>query len=211
MNPDDNQNRIVQVLLFVFMGMFIANTVGQFLGIDYKEPWYLGTMIIPLITTVLYAYYKRHKAPLLPEKVLLIESNSVWISLVTHTLKTDPPKYKLVVIRSVQEALDYLDECEIDDLPDHIILDLAINGIGGSECLLRIKKNPKTETIPITILNVSAQPMTDEEKEAASSWVSKIEGQTGVLKGLELSKSPAVEHPKLKLKLPTFKKEKQKR
>lgn len=75
---------------------------------------------------------------------------------------------------SVREAYSGEECLEIlkKEKPDLIFMDIMMPGIDGWEAARRIKKNPKTKNIPISMLSVKSDPE-DREKSRNYSFADK--------------------------------------
>ena len=95
--------------------------------------------------------------------ILLVEDNRLDIELTLDAFKASRLKNSLYVVRSGQEALDYLFGREpYNDrgkypLPDIILLDLKLPGIDGHEVLRQIKTTPMIKRLPVIILTSSQE------------------------------------------------------
>lgn len=89
------------------------------------------------------------------KKILLVEDNPDDEVLTLRALKRNNILNKVVVARDGVEALDYLDGCGSDDLPEVVLLDLKLPRIDGLEVLRRIREDRKTRRIAVVILTSS--------------------------------------------------------
>lgn len=182
MGPDDNQNLIVRVLLFIFVAMFMANTIAQFLQISYKEPFYLATWLLPVLGVVVYAYYQ-HKNKQLP-KLLVVEDQEFWTTIIIFCLKD---QYQLIICKSGEEALRFLRECPRYELPEKAIIDKFLPGIDGIELIKQIGEMG-INNMDINILSVSP-PTTEPEKQFMDMWLLKVpetfKGSHGLMQALK--------------------------
>ncbi len=93
--------------------------------------------------------------------ILLVEDNSDDEILALRALKKNNIFNEIKIARDGAEALDYLDEIAAGgDLPEVILLDLKLPKINGLEVLKAIRRNPRTQLLPVVILTSS-----DEEKD----------------------------------------------
>ena len=83
--------------------------------------------------------------------VLVVDDNPEIRSLIVATLGSN--FYDLGEAPNGVQALEYLDS---HDLPDLVILDLAMPGMSGLEVMDEIKANPETAHIEIIILSANA-------------------------------------------------------
>lgn len=88
-------------------------------------------------------------------KVLLIEDDQLMVKL--YSIKLDLEGYEVTVATAGSQGLESASSAP----PDVILLDIVMPGMDGFEVLRRLKKNPKTKTIPVLILT----NLTGEEEE----------------------------------------------
>jgi CheY-like chemotaxis protein len=93
--------------------------------------------------------------------ILLIEDNRMDVELTLNAFKTHLLSNPVRVIRNGENAIDYLigndpygDRAQYP-LPDLILLDLKLPGLGGVDVLRTVKNRPKLKRIPIIILTSS--------------------------------------------------------
>ena len=79
--------------------------------------------------------------------ILVIEDDKFLADLIAQKLKQENIEAKIVV--DGQEGLQSIEEKR----PDLILLDLILPGMDGFELISALKKNPKTDKIPIIILS----------------------------------------------------------
>ncbi len=95
--------------------------------------------------------------------ILLVEDNLDDVELTLHALKKNKIKNEVVVVNDGVEALDYLfgtgpySGRDISVMPTIILLDIKLPKIDGLEVLKRIRQNPLTRYIPVTILTSSKE------------------------------------------------------
>jgi CheY-like chemotaxis protein len=93
--------------------------------------------------------------------ILLVEDNRNDEALALRALKKSSIANKVVVARDGVEALDYLFACGPDGkrkaLPELILLDLKLPKIDGHEVLRRIRKDARTQLLPVVILTTSVE------------------------------------------------------
>lgn len=95
--------------------------------------------------------------------ILIVEDNPMDITLTLDAFKQVRLKNPVHVVKTGEQALDYLlGEGEYQDreefpLPDLILLDLKLPGINGMDVLKDIKTRPKLKQIPVIILSSSAE------------------------------------------------------
>ncbi len=90
--------------------------------------------------------------------ILLVEDNPDDIMITKRAFKKGKIKNELHVVRSGEEALNFLykkGEYKNVPIPGLILLDLNLPGVSGYEVLEKIKENDKLRRIPVIILTVS--------------------------------------------------------
>jgi CheY-like chemotaxis protein len=79
-------------------------------------------------------------------KILLVDDEPVNLELLEAVL--GPAGYSLIKAVNGEEALKYLEK----DEPDLILLDVVMPGLSGYSVLEKIRKNKKTEVIPVILI-----------------------------------------------------------
>lgn len=129
-----------------------------------------------------------------PIKIMLVEDDPGDQKLIRTSLSEQQISNDVYIAESAEEALEYLSAAKADkadcSLPDLILLDLNMPGIGGKEFLKRIKKDDELDTIPVVILTTSDsdQDILDSYKLHASGYIKKpvsLEGFRNILNKLE--------------------------
>lgn len=92
--------------------------------------------------------------------VLVVDDNPEIRSLILTTLGNT--FYDLAEAANGEQALQYLNT---HDLPDLVILDLAMPGMSGMDVLQEIKASPETAQIEVVVLSANA----DQQKNHAIS------------------------------------------
>jgi CheY-like chemotaxis protein len=96
-------------------------------------------------------------------QILLVEDNPMDVALTKNAFKEAHLSNEIHVAGSAEEALGYIKgERDYSDrmiypLPDIILLDLKMPGLGGFEFLKVIKSTPLLKRIPVIILTSSRQ------------------------------------------------------
>ena len=96
-------------------------------------------------------------------RILLVEDNRMDIELTLDAFREACLGNVVHVSHNGQEALDYLfgrgaySDRQAYPLPDLILLDLKMPGIGGHEVLRRIKETPGLKRLPVVILTSSKE------------------------------------------------------
>jgi CheY-like chemotaxis protein len=88
-----------------------------------------------------------------PVSLLYIEDNAANIEVVTRFVK---PRAD-IDLRSVMTGEAGVEAAQ-RDLPDLILLDMHLPGIGGEEVLSRLRAEPATAGIPVAVLSAEASP-----------------------------------------------------
>jgi len=98
-----------------------------------------------------------------PVDLLLVEDNPQDLELAMLALQKANPSLHIHVARDGSEAVDFV-FCEgayadrlITETPKVILLDLKLPKIDGLDVLRRIKKDPRTSTIPVVVLTSSSE------------------------------------------------------
>ena len=102
-------------------------------------------------------------------RILLVEDSRVDQKLIKTSFAKQKISNDLHIEECAEKALEYLHECRKDrwqkDLPDLILLDLNMPGMGGKEFLKRIKQDEDLVTIPVVVLTTS-----DSEQDILESY-----------------------------------------
>ncbi len=83
------------------------------------------------------------------EKILIIEDNDDYATILKHLLKED---YHVTHAKTGKEGI----ECAIHDLPNLILLDILLGDLDGFEVCHRLKQHKLTTSIPIIFLSSRA-------------------------------------------------------
>ena len=101
--------------------------------------------------------------------VMLVEDDPGDQKLIKMSLQEQRIANTPIVAESAEKAIEYLNANKSGDaqinLPDLILLDLNMPGMGGKEFLRRIKSDPELEFIPVVILTTS-----DSDKDILESF-----------------------------------------
>ncbi len=109
--------------------------------------------------------------------ILLVEDDPGDQKLIKQSLLKQKISNEVNIAGDAEEALEYLTEGKNGNkdcpIPDLILLDLNMPGIGGKEFLRRIKEDDKLDTIPVVILTTSDsdQDILDSYKLHASGYI----------------------------------------
>lgn len=104
-----------------------------------------------------------------PVNILLIDDDLGDQKLIKTSLRAQKIANKVFSVESAEDALLYLELSEAHDpvspLPDIILLDLNMPGMGGKAFLKEIKNSPNLSRIPVVILTTS-----DAEEDILESY-----------------------------------------
>jgi len=104
-----------------------------------------------------------------PATILLVEDDSGDQKLIKVSLKNQKIANELYIVGSGEEGMEFLyhrgNYSAETPLPDLILLDLKMPGMGGKEFLRRIKQDEKMKKIQVVILTSS-----DSEKDILDSY-----------------------------------------
>ncbi|OHB50771.1 MAG: hypothetical protein A2Y10_01735 [Planctomycetes bacterium GWF2_41_51] len=89
--------------------------------------------------------------------IMLVEDDPGDQKLIKTSLKSQHITNTPLIVSSGEEALEYLQRTKINNeaVPDLILLDLNMPGMGGREFLRQIKADPDFEVIPVVVLTTS--------------------------------------------------------
>ncbi len=85
-------------------------------------------------------------------KILLVEDNPATMEVMQQELEI--LGYEVAVARDGAEAVDMANS----ELPDLIIMDILMPKMDGGEATKQIRKNPKTQAIPVLAATAKALP-----------------------------------------------------
>ena len=120
--------------------------------------------------------------------ILLVEDNANDRLLMERAFKKSNLTNELIAVRDGQEALDYLfgtDQVEPGELPVLVLLDLKLPRVDGLEVLATIRKNERTELLPVVILTSSK-----EQEDLVYSY--KLGVNSYIRKPVDFNKFPEV-------------------
>jgi len=111
--------------------------------------------------------------------ILLVEDDLGDQKLIKRSLSSEKIINELHIANSGEEALEYLQSSKNNrdetPMPDLILLDLNMPGMGGKEFLREIKSNNELCTIPVVILTTSDtdQDIIESYKLQAAGYINK--------------------------------------
>ena len=114
-------------------------------------------------------------------EILLVEDNRDDVELTLHALRRENLANSIHVARDGEEALEFLfrngqhAQRAGEPLPKLVLLDLKLPKVNGMEVLKRMKKDPKTMTVPVVILTSSKEErdLIDGYNLGANSYIQK--------------------------------------
>ena len=114
-------------------------------------------------------------------EILLVEDNPKDVELTLHALRKENLSNSIQVVRDGEEALDFLfcrgpySNRSFDNPPKLVVLDLKLPKVDGLEVLRAIKKDVRTQAIPVTILTSSNEDrdLVDSYKLGVNSYIQK--------------------------------------
>ena len=89
------------------------------------------------------------------KRVMVVEDNALNMKLVRTLLRLEG--YEVLEVRSGEEAV----AAAAERLPDLILMDIQLPGMGGLEACARLKSDPRTAAIPVLALTSYAMPGDD--------------------------------------------------
>ncbi len=107
--------------------------------------------------------------------ILLVEDNADDEALTLRAFTKQEINNKVIVARDGEQALDFLLDEGLNEIPRVIFLDLNLPKVDGFEVLEKLRAHPKTSLIPVVILSSSSESV-DREKSyqlGANSYVQK--------------------------------------
>lgn len=87
--------------------------------------------------------------------ILLVDDVSTNLKCVGLILKN---KYKLTMVKSGREALDFLK----GTIPDLVLLDIHMQEMDGYEVMQHMNENPETAKVPVILLTADSEKKSEE-------------------------------------------------
>ncbi len=90
--------------------------------------------------------------------ILLVEDDPADQKLIKSSLKDQRMAHDFHVVSSGEEALEFMRSCgkrKAADMPDLVLLDLNMPGIGGKEFLKQVKADEELKRIPVLVITTS--------------------------------------------------------
>lgn len=114
-----------------------------------------------------------------PAVILLVEDDPADQKLIKKSMLNQKIDNELIIVETGEDALEYLAHNKSNEagypIPDLILLDLNMPGMGGREFLRRLKADDELDTIPVVILTTSdsEQDMLATYKLQAAGYIKK--------------------------------------
>jgi CheY-like chemotaxis protein len=111
--------------------------------------------------------------------ILLVEDDPGDQKLITQSLRAEKVSNNIQIVNCGEAAIEYMTTALSGDvarpLPDLVLLDLNLPGMGGKEFLRQMKQNPGLVDIPVVILTTSDmdKDILDSYKLQASGYIKK--------------------------------------
>jgi len=130
-------------------------------------------------------------------EILLVEDSPEDVELTLHALRQEKLANRIQVARDGEEALEFLfcrgphNARSFEHPPRVVLLDLKLPKVDGMEVLREIKKDPRTQPIPVVILTASREEsdMVEGYKLGVNGYIQKpvdFDRLREVVKGLGL-------------------------
>jgi len=116
---------------------------------------------------------------LIPAVILLVEDDLGDQKLIKNSILDQKINNKLIIMNNAEDALEYLEHSKSAEhdypIPNLVLLDLNMPGMGGKEFLRHLKADDVLDTIPVVILTSSAseQDILETYKLQAAGYVKK--------------------------------------
>jgi CheY-like chemotaxis protein len=114
-----------------------------------------------------------------PVVILLVEDDPGDQKLIKQSFRNERVANELKIANSTEQALEYLERSKAGykgcPMPDLVLLDLQMPGVGGKQLLKAVKTDSVLETIPVVILTTSdsERDIVDSFKLQAAGYVRK--------------------------------------
>jgi CheY-like chemotaxis protein len=114
-----------------------------------------------------------------PVVILLVEDDPGDQKLIKQSFRSEHIANELKITGSTVQAIQYLERSKVGHeecpMPDLILLDLNMPGMGGKELLKVVKTDPELDVIPVVILTTSdsERDIIDSFKLQAAGYVRK--------------------------------------
>lgn len=120
--------------------------------------------------------------------ILLVEDNEDDALLARRSIERQGLAHRVILARTGPEALDYLFGAGSlsRHLPDLVLLDLELPGMGGAEVLRRIRVGPRTYHLPVVIFTSmeGVPPAKEAYGLGVNSFVRKPDDAAGLARAI---------------------------
>lgn len=99
------------------------------------------------------------------QTILVVDDNPDDVELTLRVLRNHRIANDVQVARDGVEAMAFLEKATDRELPSLVLLDLKMPRMDGLEVLRRIRANPRTKHLPVTIMTTSR-----EERDIVASY-----------------------------------------
>ncbi len=99
------------------------------------------------------------------QTILVVDDNPDDVELTLRVLRNHRIANDVQVAHDGLEAMAFLEKAADQELPSLVLLDLKMPRMDGLEVLRRIRANPKTKHLPVTIMTTSR-----EERDIVASY-----------------------------------------
>ena len=106
-----------------------------------------------------------------PINILLVEDDEVDIMNVQRAFRKNKIQNPLFIARNGVEALEMLNNNEIEPLPRIVLMDINMPKMGGLECLRELRMNPKLKPMSVFIMTTS-----NEESDKVNAYDLNVAG-----------------------------------
>ena len=114
-------------------------------------------------------------------EILLVEDDPNDVELTLRVLRKNNLANKIHIARDGEEALDFLfcrgkySDRQLDNPPKVVFLDLKLPKLNGLEVLRELKKDPRTQPIPVVVMTSSREQrdLVDGYRLGVNSYIQK--------------------------------------
>lgn len=99
------------------------------------------------------------------QTILVVDDNPDDVELTLRVLRSHRIANDVQVARDGVEAMALLEKASDQELPSLVLLDLKMPRMDGLEVLRRIRANPRTKHLPVTVMTTSR-----EERDIVASY-----------------------------------------
>jgi CheY-like chemotaxis protein len=208
--PDENTNITVRVLVGLVIWLTISNTLFQWFGKPYADPWWIITLATGALSAIVYTSYENRRIDAEREqkklslarrqRILLIEDSPITAEFLRRLLLQQDVYFDLAVAGTAETALKMLrrqGDYRTYQLPDQIWLDLDLGaGMSGAEFMTVVKADPYLSWIPINVFTASPPDRGDMMLADAgwiNAWVQKGQGPEAIIDAMNSASELSLE------------------